>query len=127
MNSLGGDPADGGDSALANRLMSLASAGFAFGEQGRDPAWSWPAAFPVAVAGPRELRPGRTVVAGAVAFLVVGLGAAAFAAGGSDGQPGPRVTPAVDVFMMQHEITTGEIPVVLPVASPMVKLGPHEP
>ena len=127
MNSLGGDPADGGDDALANRLMSLASAGFAFGEQGRDPAWSWPAAFPVAVAGPRELRPGRTVVAGAVAFLVVGLGAAAFAAGGSDGQPGPRVTPAVDVFMMQHEITTGEIPVVLPVASPMVKLGPHEP
>ena len=127
MNSLGGDPADGGDSALANRLMSLASAGFAFGEQGRDPAWSWPAAFPVAVAGPREPRPGRTVVAGAVAFLVVGLGAAAFAAGGSDGQPGPRVTPAVDVFMMQHEITTGEIPVVLPVASPMVKLGPHEP
>jgi anti-sigma factor RsiW len=127
MNSLGGDPADGGDSALANRLMSLASAGFAFGEQGRDPAWSWPAAFPVAVAGPRELRPGRTVVAGAVAFLVVGLGAAAFAAGGSDGQPGPRVTPAVDVFMMQHEITTGEIPVVLPVASPMVKLSPHEP
>jgi hypothetical protein len=37
------------------------------------------------------------------------------------------VTPAVDVFMMQHEITTGEIPVVLPVASPMVKRGPHEP
>jgi anti-sigma factor RsiW len=127
MNSLGGDPAGDGDSALANRLMSLASAGFVFGEQGRDPAWSWPAAFPVAVAGPRELRPGRTVVAGAVAFLVVGLGAAAFAAGGSDGQPGPQVTPAVDVFMMQHEITTGEIPVVLPVATPMVKLGPHEP
>jgi len=127
MNSLGGDPAEDSDSALANRLMSLASAGFAFGEQGRDPAWSWPAAFPVAVAGPRELRPGRTVVAGAVAFLVVGLGAAAFAAGGSDGQPGPQVTPAVDVFMMQHEITTGEIPVVLPVATPMAKLGPHEP
>ena len=127
MNSLGGDPADGGDSALANRLMSLASAGFAFGEQGRDPAWSWPAAFPVAVAGPRELRPGRTVVAGAVAFLVVGLGAAAFAAGGSDGAPGPQVTPSVDVFMMQHEITTGEVPVVLPVASPVVKLGPREP
>jgi hypothetical protein len=31
------------------------------------------------------------------------------------------------VFMMQHEITTGEVPVVLPVASPMVKLGPREP
>ena len=127
MNSLGGDPADDGDPALTHRLMSLASASFAFSEPGRDAGWPWPTAFPVAVAGPRELRPGRTAVAGAVAFLVVGLGAAAFAAGGSDGQPGPQVTPAVDVFMMQHEITTGEIPVVLPVATPMAKLGPHEP
>jgi hypothetical protein len=58
---------------------------------------------------------------------VVGLGAAAFAAGGSDGQPGPQVTPAVDVFMLQHDITIGEVPVVPPVASPVVKLGPHEP
>jgi len=127
MNSLGGDPADDGDPALTHRLMSLASAGFAFGEPGRDAGWSWPTAFPVAAAGPRELRPGRTVVAGAVAFLVVGLGAAAFAAGGSDGPAGPQITPSVDVFMMQHEITAGEVPVVLPVATPMVKLGPHEP
>ena len=127
MNSLGGDPADDGDPALTHRLMSLASASFAFSEPGRDAGWPWPAAFPVAAAGPRELRPGRTAVAGAVAFLVVGLGAAAFAAGGGDGQPGPQITPSVDVFMMQHEITTGEVPVVLPVATPVVKLGPHEP
>jgi anti-sigma factor RsiW len=127
MNSLGSDPLGGGDPALTHRLMDLASAGFAFGEPGRDAGWSWPAAFPVAAAGPRELRPGRTVVAGAVAFLVVGLGAAAFAAGGSDGQPGPQVTPAVDVFMLQHELTAGEIPVAPPVATPVVKLGPHEP
>ncbi len=127
MNSLGGDPADDGDPALTHRLMSLASASFAFGEPGRDAGWPWPTAFPVAAAGPRELRPGRTVVAGAVAFLVVGLGAAAFAAGGSDGPAGPQVTPSVDVFMMQHEIMTGEVPVVQPVATPMVKLGPIEP
>jgi hypothetical protein len=127
MNSLGGDLADDGDPALTRRLMSLASASFAFGEPGGDAGWSWPTAFPVAAAGPRELRPGRTVVAGAVAFLVVGLGAAAFAAGGSDGPAGPQVTPSVDVFMMQHEITAGEVPVVQPVATPMVKLGPIEP
>ena len=58
---------------------------------------------------------------------MVGLGAAAFAAGGSDGPAGPQVTPSVDVFMMQHEITAGEVPVVRPVGTPMVKLGPHEP
>jgi hypothetical protein len=29
--------------------------------------------------------------------------------------------------MMQHEITAGEVPVVQPVATPMVKLGPIEP
>jgi anti-sigma factor RsiW len=127
MNSLSGDPLDDGDPALTHRLMGLASAGFSFGEPGHDPGWSWTSAFPVAVAGPRELRPNRTIVAGAVAFLVVGLGAAAFAAGGNDGQPGPRVTPAVDVLMLQHEIINGEVPVVVPPVSPMVKLGPHEP
>lgn len=132
MNSLSSGLPDGDtDSALASRLMSMAAASFAFGEtQPREGGWPWAAAFPVAATGPRELRPGRTMMAGAVAFLVVGLGAAAFAAGGggSDGQPGPQVTPAVDVFMMQHEITAGEVPVVPASASPVAKLGaPHEP
>jgi anti-sigma factor RsiW len=128
MNSLGSGLPDG-DPDLTSRLMNMASASFAFGDpQSRDTAWLWPAAFPVAVTGPRELRPRRTTVAGAVAFLVVGLGAAAFAAGGgADGQPGPSVTPAVDVFTLQHQIINGETPVV-PFAQ-VVKLGvtPREP
>ena len=124
MNSLGGGLPDG-DPDLTHRLMSLASASLAFGDpQSRDTAWLWPAAFPVAVTGPRELRLRRTTVAGAVAFLVVGLGAAAFAAGGGgDGVPGPSVTPAVDVFMLQHELITGETPVE-PAVSQVVKFGP---
>jgi anti-sigma factor RsiW len=110
MNSLGGAPAD---SDLTHRLMGLAAAATAFGDQFTRPeasGWLWPEPMPVGGVGTRELRPGRVMVAGCFAFLLVGLGAAAFAAGGGDGQPGPQITPPVGVFMMQHEITTGEIP-----------------
>lgn len=59
-------------------------------------------------------RPGgrrAAVAAGASSLLVAGLaGAAAFLAGGGTPQPGPTVTPAVDVFMVQHAITSGSVP-----------------
>ena len=42
---------------------------------------------------------------------VAGLGAAAFFAGGEQPTPGPKVTPAVDTFLVQHAITTGQVPV----------------
>ena len=68
----------------------------------------------------RARRAGRPVPAGrrrhawslAVAGLAtvgLGLAAAVFLAGGRP-PPGPRVVPAVDVFMVQHAITTGEVP-----------------
>jgi anti-sigma factor RsiW len=110
MNSLGGAPAD---SDLTHRLMGLAAAATAFGDQYMHPdtsGWLWPEPLPGGGAAARELRPGRAMVAGCFAFLVVGLGAAAFAAGGGDGQAGPQITPQVGVFMAQHEITTGEVP-----------------
>lgn len=49
----------------------------------------------------------------AVAFLAMaGLSvpAAAFMAGGGQAEPGPGVTPAIEEFMTQHEITTGDVP-----------------
>jgi len=49
-------------------------------------------------------------VVGAVAALAVSLGAASFAAGGSEHAPGPTVRPEVDVYMMQHEVVTGLLP-----------------
>src|SRR5487761_17811 len=53
----------------------------------------------------------RYVVAGAVAALAGGLGAASFAAGGGSAHlPGPVITPQVDVFNMQHAATTGGVP-----------------
>jgi anti-sigma factor RsiW len=53
----------------------------------------------------------RYLVAGAVAALAVGLGAASFAAGGTQQHmPGPTVTPEVDSFNLQHAATFGQSP-----------------
>lgn len=43
--------------------------------------------------------------------LVVGLGTVAFTAGGGgDAVPGPRITPPVEMYSVEHAITTGEVP-----------------
>jgi len=113
MNALGGAAAD---SALMHRLMGLAMSADpgADGSSIWDRGWPWAAGAPAAGFGPRELRPGRLAVAGGCALLLMSLGAAAFAAGGGGAEPGPRVTPAVDVYMIQHELMTGVIPVSQP-------------
>jgi anti-sigma factor RsiW len=59
-------------------------------------------------------RPGpvrrRYLVLGTVS-LVVGLGTAAFTAGGGgEAAPGPRITPPVEMYSVEHAITTGEVP-----------------
>ena len=72
-------------------------------------------------AGPAQARPGsrrpwpggrrrRYLVLGTVS-LVVGLGTAAFTAGGGgDAAPGPRITPQVEMYSVEHAITTGGVP-----------------
>jgi len=54
-------------------------------------------------------RPGRYLALGAVT-IVVGLGSAAFGAGGGDASPGPRVTPRLELYSEEHAITTGDVP-----------------
>jgi hypothetical protein len=46
--------------------------------------------------------------------IVVGLGTAAFTAGGGDPSagPGPKVTPQLELYSEEHAITTGEVPLV---------------
>ena len=52
----------------------------------------------------------RYLVIGAVS-LVVGLSTAAFTAGGGgQAAPGPRITPPVEMYSVEHAITTGEVP-----------------
>jgi hypothetical protein len=43
--------------------------------------------------------------------VVVGLGTVAFTVGGgSQAAPGPRITPSVEMYSVEHAITTGEVP-----------------
>jgi anti-sigma factor RsiW len=128
MSALGGAAAD---SALTHRLMRLALPADPLADARAigGPGSLRPAAASGFPASTRELRPSRAVVAGCFAFLLVGLGAAAFAAGGGDPQPGPQITPAVDVFMIQHEIMTGVVPVTRPRQAPAARQSavPHAP
>ena len=87
------------------------------------PASSRPGSGPTAE--PRSafrLRPSarrrRYLVLGTVS-LVVGLGTAAFTVGGGgDAAPGPKVTPPVEMYSVEHAITTGEVPFPAPTAGP---------
>ena len=43
--------------------------------------------------------------------LVVGLSTVAFTAGGGgEATPGPRITPPVEMYSVEHAITTGQVP-----------------
>jgi anti-sigma factor RsiW len=99
-----GDTAAG--DALTWRLLALAPAGGV--AEGR----------PVYRMTVARRRYAWSLVAAGVATAGLGLATAVFLAGG-DRPPGPKVVPAVDVFMVQHAITTGEVPVPPP-ASPVV-------
>jgi anti-sigma factor RsiW len=68
---------------------------------------------------PRSARHRSYLVLGTVS-LVVGLGTAAFTAGGGgDAAPGPRITPPVEMYSVEHAITTGEVPFAPPSAQPV--------
>ena len=105
MNALGEAAAD---AALTRRLMGLAQPGQ------RPSPGRWPGLAGAGTrTGPqlgRELRPSWYVTFGAAAAALVGIGAAAFLAGGDAGQPEPQVTPAVDTYVVQHDLLTGMVP-----------------
>ena len=88
------------DAALTGRLMAMAVPSDGRPWTARAP-WRPRGAFPAA----------RMLTAGILASTVAGLGAAAFFAGGEQQAPGPKVTPAVDTFLVQHAIVTGDLPV----------------
>ena len=88
------------DAALTGRLMAMAMPSDGRPWAARAP-WRSRGAFPAA----------RMLTAGLLASTVAGLGAAAFFAGGEQQAPGPKVTPAVDTFLIQHAIVTGDVPV----------------
>ncbi len=110
MNALGGAAAD---AALTRRLIGLAQPGSPSSpdQAGQEPWPGMAASDPIGPGrGGREVRPAWYVAWGATAVVVVGVGTAAFLAGGGTAQPGPRVTPAVDTNVLQHDLMDGVAP-----------------
>lgn len=70
-------------------------------------AFDGEAARPYARAGRHR---GRYLVIGVASCMMVGLGATAFSLGGGEPSPGPRITPPVEMYSIQHAITTGQVP-----------------
>jgi Putative zinc-finger len=94
---------------LTERLISLAIMGTPAGPAAGAGEWPWAARR----ARPGALRAGRALrsLAG-TALVLLGLAVpAAFLAGGDRHDPGPSITPAVDLFAAQQAITAGEMPV----------------
>jgi anti-sigma factor RsiW len=88
------------DAALTGRLMAMSMPPDGRPWTARQP-WRSRGGFPAA----------RMLTAGILASTVAGLGAAAFFVGGEQQVPGPKVTPAVDTFLVQHAMVTGDLPV----------------
>jgi anti-sigma factor RsiW len=95
------------DSSFTRRLMGLAQPGSPFAAGSAWPAGC--AADAMRAGRSREIRPAWYVALGCSAVFLTSVGTAAFMAGGAPA-PGPRVTPSVDVFMAQYDLTTGMVP-----------------
>ena len=113
------------EAAMTRRLVAMTGPGGPMPSRhrrlrvvpGRRPAAGWAPSRPAA-RRPRSARRRRYLMLGTVS-LVVGLGTAAFTAGGGGtAAPGPRITPPVEMYSVEHAITTGEVPYAPPSAQP---------
>jgi anti-sigma factor RsiW len=110
------------EAAMTRRLIALTGPGGPLPSRRRVLRLA-PRPRPAAGPGTRRSRPGRTVrrrylVLGAVS-VVVGLGTAAFTAGGGgQAAPGPKITPPVEMYSVEHAIITGEVPFAGPSVKP---------
>lgn len=61
----------------------------------------------------------RYVLWSAVSVVVVGIGAAAFGmGGGAPAAPGPKITPQLEMFSIEHALTSGDVPFPDPTPAP---------
>jgi len=57
----------------------------------------------------------------AVSLVVVGVGAAAFSMGGNTAEPGPNITPQLQMFNVEHAINSGDVPFPDPTQAPTAR------
>ena len=113
------------DSAFTRRLMGLAQPGSPFAAGSVWPPADSAIAPRLPGRSAREVRPAWYVALGCSAVFLTSVGPAAFRAGGS-AQPAPRVTPPVDVFMAQYDVTTGVVPVLQPHRAPRAERNAYQ-
>jgi anti-sigma factor RsiW len=110
------------EAAMTRRLIALTGPGGPLPPRRRVLRLA-PRPRPAAGPGTQRPRPRRAVrrrylVLGTVS-VVVGLGTAAFTAGGGgQAAPGPKITPPVEMYSVEHAIITGEVPFAGPSAKP---------
>lgn len=107
----GGHRAIGADEALTRRLLAMAGPGGPVPSR-RFRREQFRRARRAASAQPQAPRlRGRYVLWSAVSLVVVGIGTAAFSMGGGGGaEPGPKITPQLEMFSVEHAIQSGDIP-----------------
>ena len=64
-------------------------------------------------ARPAKRSRGRYVLWSAISLFVIGVGTAAFTMGGTGGSasPGPKITPQLEMFSVEHAMISGDVPV----------------
>jgi hypothetical protein len=125
----------------ANALRALKRRMTALGQTSTDPMFTgrlieramsapgWtpgfaPAAADFAAWGDRSGVPIWKVAAASLGAALISVGAAAFLLGGTrSAAPGPVVTPAVDVYWLEHNYDTGQVPAAQP--TPAIPAGQH--
>ena len=100
----------GADEVLTRRLLAMAGPG------GPVPSRRLPRHFRGA-----PHRHGRYVLWSAVSLVVVGIGAAAFSIGGATAEPGPKITPQLEQFMVEHALMSGDVPFPDPTRTPTAR------
>jgi hypothetical protein len=121
----------GGDDRLTGRLLAMADPDVPDGLDGLDgPDGQVPSPRPRRERDRRERsadnRPprgrapartparsrGRYVLWGGISLFVVGVGTAAFTMGGAGGaaSPGPKITPQLEMFSVEHAMISGDVP-----------------
>ena len=124
------------DDALTQRLIAIAEPGPPVPPRRRARRMNGPASRPrpgfgtapgggvppSAGVAPASRRPGRVLrtghrrprrrylALGVVSCVFAGLSVTAFTMGGDQQTPGPRITPQVQLYSVQHAITTGLVP-----------------
>ncbi len=107
---------------ITSRLLAMSDSGGGYPDPagsvrarqlGRDPGprrRARPAGVPYS-ASPERLpgrRRGRYVLWSTLSLVVVGIGTAAFGMGGGSVSQGPQITPQLEVYDLQHAITSGD-------------------